>query len=136
MTTELSRAKHKSNEDTIRPTQGGNYLEHKADDEAISRHINSYHPSITYYTHEKVPNRRYLKPELSIKEKYNNCIGNSIDTGILNQQLWTSARFASALRNTTQIYLFTTPGNASFVLSTKSPFLQMLFALVHTCGRF
>ena len=36
----------------------------------IHDHVNSYHPAVSHYRREHAPNRRYLPPELSLKEMY------------------------------------------------------------------
>ena len=80
MITALSLAKRRSYEDNICPTEDhrcGTYLEHKCDDEVIRLHINSYQPSISHYRRINAPNRRYLNPELSIKQMDNNFIANN-----------------------------------------------------------
>ncbi len=39
---------------------------HAMDHEPIRAHILSYNPTISHYTRNHAPNRRYLEPELSI----------------------------------------------------------------------
>ena len=48
----------------------------KCDAEAIRLHINSYNPEISHYKRKNAPHKRYLNPELSIKEMYKNFSGN------------------------------------------------------------
>ena len=79
MITEMVRAQPQSYDGAIAPTEdrrdshppSNNY-----DAEIIRLHINSYNPSISHYKRKNVPNRRYLNPELSIKEMYKNFSGN------------------------------------------------------------
>ena len=79
MITEMVRAQRQSYDGAIAPTEdrrdshppSNNY-----DAETIRLHINSYNPSISHYKRKNVPNRRYLNPELSIKEMYKNFSGN------------------------------------------------------------
>ena len=59
------------------PDQRGGARKQRADlmnDETIIGHIESYHPSISHYTRKNAPNRRYLNPELTIREMWNNFI--------------------------------------------------------------
>ena len=54
-------------------SRGKHAPKHKLEDDALEKiktHIKSYHPSVSHYRREHAPLRRYLPPELTIKEMY------------------------------------------------------------------
>ena len=42
----------------------------KLDKDLIPKHIMSYHPQISHYRSQNAPNKRYLKPHLTIPAKW------------------------------------------------------------------
>ena len=73
MITEMVRAQRQSYDGAIAPVEdhrGSHLPSNKCDVEVICRHINSYNPTISHYKRKNAPYKRYLNPELSIKEMY------------------------------------------------------------------
>ena len=56
----------------MKDCRGSQPPSNKCDTDQIRKHINSYNPSISHYKCKNVPNKRYLNPELTIKEMYEN----------------------------------------------------------------
>ena len=74
MITEMVRAQRKSYDGAIAPIEdrrGSHPPSNKCDAEVIRLHKNS-HLSISHYKRKNAPNKRYLNPELPIKEMYKN----------------------------------------------------------------
>ena len=74
MVTELLKSKRKSFDESISPNidrRGKNLrpCPHKVDHE-IRQNINSYNPSISHYSWENAPNRRYLNPDITVKQMW------------------------------------------------------------------
>ena len=75
MITEMVRAQRQSYDGAIAPVEdrrGSHLPSNKCDAEVIRLHINSYNPAISHYKRKNAPYKRYLNPELSIKEMYKN----------------------------------------------------------------
>ena len=73
MITEMVRAQRQSYDGAIAPVEdhrGSHLPSNKCDVEVICLHINSYNPTISHYKRKNAPYKRYLNPELSIKEMY------------------------------------------------------------------
>ena len=71
----MVRAQRQSYDGAIAPVEdrrGSHPPSNKCDEEVIRLHINSYNPAITHYKRQNAPYKRYLNPELSIKEMYKN----------------------------------------------------------------
>ena len=67
------KSKRKSFDESISPNidrRGKNLRPHKVDHEIIRQHINSYNPSISHYSRENAPNRRYLNPDITVKQMW------------------------------------------------------------------
>ena len=79
MITEIVRAQHHSYDGPIAPIEDRSVSHpssNKCDAEVIRLHINSYNPAISHYKRKNVPYKRYLNPELSIKEMHKNVSEN------------------------------------------------------------
>ena len=75
----MVRVQRQSYNDAIVPIEGrrGSHPpSNKCDAEVIRLHINSYNPAISHYKRKNVPYKRYLNPELSIKEMHKNVSEN------------------------------------------------------------
>ena len=73
MIAEMVRAQRQSYDGAIAPVEdrrGSHPPSNKCDAEVIRLHINSYNPAISHYKRKNAPYKRYLNPELSIKEMY------------------------------------------------------------------
>ena len=71
----MVRAQRQSYDGAIAPVEdrrGSHLPSNKCDAEVIRLHINSYNPAISHYKRKNAPYKRYLNPELSIKEMYKN----------------------------------------------------------------
>ena len=56
----------------VEDCRGSHLPSNKCDAEVIRLHVNSYNPAISHYKRKNAPYKRYLNPELSIKEMYKN----------------------------------------------------------------
>ena len=75
----MVRVQRQSYNDVIVPIEdrrGSHPPSNKCDAEVIRLHINSYNPAISHYKRKNVPYKRYLNPELSIKEMHKNVSEN------------------------------------------------------------
>ena len=71
MITEMVCAQRQSYDDAIAPVEdrrGSHPPSNNCDAEVIRLHINSCNPAISHYKCKNAPYKRYLNPELSIKE--------------------------------------------------------------------
>ena len=71
----MVHAHRQSYDGAITPAEdrrGSHPLSNRCDAEVIRLHINSYNPAISHYKRKNAPHKRYLNPELSIKEMYKN----------------------------------------------------------------
>ena len=67
----MVRAQRQSYDGAIVPVEdrrGSLPPSNKCDAEVIRLHINSYNPAISRYKRKNAPDKRYLNPELSIKQ--------------------------------------------------------------------
>ena len=79
MITEMVRAQRQSYDGAIAPVEdrrGSHPPSNKCDAEVIRLHINSYNPAINHYKRKNAPYKRYLNPEMTIKEMYKNFLEN------------------------------------------------------------
>ena len=75
MITEMVLAQRPSYDGATAPVEdcrGSHLPSNKCDAEVIRLHVNSYNPAISHYKRKNAPYKRYLNPELSIKEMYKN----------------------------------------------------------------
>ena len=75
MINEMVDAQRQSYDGAITPAEdrrGSHPPSNRCDAEVIRLHINSYKPAISHYKRKNAPYKRYLNPELSIKEMYKN----------------------------------------------------------------
>ena len=70
------KRKHSTDSSSLAPFKDGRKNRanphNKKDHAKIREHINSYQPSISHYSRKNAPNRRYLNPELSVKDMLEN----------------------------------------------------------------
>ena len=79
MITEIVCAQRQSYDSAIAPVEdrrGSHPPSNNCDAEVIRLHINSYNPAISHYKRKNAPYKRYLNPELSVKEMYKNFLEN------------------------------------------------------------
>ena len=81
----MVRAQRQSYDGAIAPIEdrrGSHPPSNKCDAEVIRLHMNSYNPSISHYKRKNAPNKRYLNPELLIKEMCKNFSENKESNNI------------------------------------------------------
>ena len=75
MITEMVHAHCQSYDGAITPAEDrrvSHPTSNRCDAEVIHLYVNSYNPAISHYERKNAPYKRYLNPELSIKEMYKN----------------------------------------------------------------
>ena len=132
MITEMVGAQRQSYDSGIAPIEdrrGSHQPSNKCDAEVVRLHINSYNPSISQYKRKNAPNKRYVNPQLSIKEMYKSFSENKEDNKICYKTYCnvfksenigfqnlhkTSVKFDSATKTTSKV-LITTLINVQYV---------------------